>query len=136
MIDALVLAARYPTSRITEPGDVVFCTAPRPAAWVDRHGGSVVAFPAKVLRCKDSRLVPAVVAADINAQADSARAWRAWPLRYVPDDQTAALARATDDLARHRTILLDRIDTIDQLTVALINGTTGGSLDLNQVEGK
>jgi hypothetical protein len=135
MIDALVLAARYPTSRITEPGDVAFCTAPRPAAWVDRHGGSVVAFPAKVLRCKDSRLVPAVVAADINAQADSARAWRAWPLRYVPDDQTAVLARATDDLARHRTILLDRIDTLDQLTATLINGTTGGSLDLNQVEG-
>ena len=96
-IDPLVLAARYPTSRLTERGDVVFCTTPRPAAWVDREGGSVVAFPAKVLRCRDNRLVPAVVAADINAQPESAKAWRAWPLRYVPEDQASALARATDE---------------------------------------
>ena len=62
----------------------------------------MVAFPAKVLRCRDNRLVPAVVAADINAQPESAKAWRAWPLRYVPDDQASALARATDELAKHR----------------------------------
>jgi hypothetical protein len=135
-IDPLVLAARYPTSRLTERGDVVFCTTTRPAAWVDREGGSVVAFPAKVLRCRDNRLVPAVVAVDINAQPESAKAWRAWALRYVPDDQASALMRATDELAKHRADLLDRIETLDQLAVTIINGTAGGSLDLNEVEGK
>ena len=89
-----------------------------------------------MLRCRDNRLVPAVVAADINAQPESAKAWRAWPLRYVPDDQASALARATDEIAKHRAYLLDRIDTLDQLAVTMINGTAGGSLDLNEVEGK
>jgi hypothetical protein len=134
-IDPLVLAARYPTSRLTERGDVVFCNSPRPAARVDRDGGLVVAFPAKALRCRDDRLAPVVVAADINAQPESAKAWRAWPLRYVPNDQASALIRATDELAKHRADLLARIDTLDQLAVTLINGTAGGSLDLNEVEG-
>lgn len=134
-ITPLALAARYPTSRLTEPGDVVFCTASRPAAWVDREGGSVVAFPAKVLRCRDSRLVPAVVAADINAQPAHAKAWRAWTLRSVPADQAAALARAVDEIDRHRADLQDRLVALDQLSAALVAGTADGSLDLTDGEG-
>lgn len=130
-IDPLLLAARYPTSRLTEPGDVVFCTAPRPAARVDREGGSVVVFPAKVLRCRDGRLVPAVVAADINAQPETAKNWRAWALRHVAEDQTAALATTLDDIAQHRQALADRLDTLDELTALLIDAAASGSLDLN-----
>jgi hypothetical protein len=65
-IESLELAANYPSSRLIEPGDVVFCTAPRPLAWVDRDGASVAAFPARVLRCTDPRLVPTVVAEDMS----------------------------------------------------------------------
>ena len=31
-VDRLEFASRYPSGRSTEPGDVVFCTAPRPAS--------------------------------------------------------------------------------------------------------
>lgn len=135
-IDALVLAARYPASRLTEPGDVVFCTAPRrPAAWVDRDGGSVVAFPARVLRCHDRRLVPDVVAADVNAQPETAKVWRAWTLRYTPEDQSAALSSILDGIVGHRRALTDRVDALDEISALLISGTTGGSLDLNLTKG-
>lgn len=134
-IDPLVLAARYPASRLTEPGDVVFRTAPSPAALVDRDGGSVVAFPAKVLRCRDRRLVPAVVAADINVQRETAKAWRAWSMRYTPEDQVSALARMIEDIDRHRRALHDRLDTLDDVSALLIAGATGGSLDLNPTKG-
>jgi hypothetical protein len=43
-------AANNPSGRLTEPGDVVFCTSPRPAALVDMEGGAAVVFPARVLR--------------------------------------------------------------------------------------
>ena len=52
-VDRLEFASRYPSGRSTEPGDVVFCTAPRPGAIVDDAGGSVVAYPARVARITD-----------------------------------------------------------------------------------
>jgi hypothetical protein len=131
----LVLAAGYPQSRLTEPGDVVFCTAPHPAAWVDPEGGSVAVFPAKVLRCRDDRFVPVVVAADINAQSEAAKAWRAWALRQVPADQSAVLSSATDAIARHRADLRDHLANLEQFSDALITAAADGSLDLNDVEG-
>ena len=91
-INQLVLAAKYPSSHLTEPGDVIFCTAPRPAAWVDREGGSVVAFPARILRCLDPDLLPDLIAADICQLEPAEKAWRAWSLRFVPADQRQALA--------------------------------------------
>ena len=49
-ITLLDFAANYPAGPLTEPGDVVFCTSPRPAAMVDAEGGAVVVFPARILR--------------------------------------------------------------------------------------
>lgn len=134
-IDPLVLAARYPASRLTEPGDVVFCTAPRPMAQVDRNGGSVAVFPAKVLRCRDRRLLPAVVAADIKSQPPTAKTWRAWALRYVPEDQVSDLAVTMEDIDAHRRALRDRLDTLDDLSELLLTGVAGGSLDLIPTKG-
>ncbi|HIZ34459.1 MAG TPA: hypothetical protein H9815_01675 [Candidatus Ruania gallistercoris] len=73
VVDRMELAARYPASRLTEPGDVVFTVARRPAAMVDHEGFSVVAFPAQVLRVEHPEvgLVPGVLARDIAA--------RVWP---------------------------------------------------------
>jgi hypothetical protein len=135
-IESLVLAAKYPSSRLTEPGDVVFCTAPRPLAWVDRDGASVAVFPARVLRCTDRHLVPPVVAEDINAQPRHAKAWRAWTLRLVPPDQAVALTQATNEIALHRAYLLDQLQTLEKLATTLINGTASGVLCLTKVKGK
>lgn len=129
-IDRLVLAARYPSARFTEPGDVVFTATPRPAALVDRNGGAVAAFPARVLRSRSAEFVPAVLAVDINALPATARTWRAWNVRTVPDDQSTALIGMLDDLDRHRRSLTDRLTQLDQLTATLITGAAAGAIDL------
>ena len=129
-VDRLVLAAHYPAAEFTEPGDVVFCTAPRPAALVDADGGAVVAFPARVLRSRMARLLPRVLAADVNAQPSTARTWRGWAVHAVPDDQVEALTGMLDDLARHRAALAEQLDALDRLTDALTLGATTGTLDL------
>lgn len=130
-INQLVLAAAYPTSRLTEPGDVIFCTAPHPAAWVDRDGGAVVRFPARTLRCVVPGLLPDLVAADINRQPPAAKAWRAWSLRYVPADQRDALVSQLVAIGRHRTDLLDRLAAVREFEDTMLAVVAGGSLDLN-----
>lgn len=133
-INQLVLAAKYPTSRLTEPGDVIFCTAPRPAAWVDREGGAVVAFPARILRRVGSDLLPDMIAADINQQHPTAKAWRAWPLCFVPTDQCQALAAQSLALARHRADLLDRLAALQEFETTMLAAAAGGSLDLRPTD--
>ncbi|GAP60843.1 hypothetical protein AHiyo1_44440 [Arthrobacter sp. Hiyo1] len=78
-ISLLDFAASNPSGRLTEPGDVVFCTNPRPAALVDAQGGSAVVFPARVLRIDGGDpggLLADVVAADINKLRAEDKAWR------------------------------------------------------------
>lgn len=133
-INQLVLAARYPTSRLTEPGDVIFCTAPRPAAWVERAGGAVVSFPARILRCVDAGLVPDLIAADINQQQPQAKAWRAWSLRYVPTEQRQALAAQLAALAGHRIELLDRLAALQEFETTMLSVVAGGSVDLTPTD--
>ena len=130
-IDRLVLAGHYLTARFTEPGDVVFTVTPQPAAIVDHSGGAVVAFPARILRSRSGAFVPQVLVADITAQPATAKTWRAWSVRTVPADQTAALTGMLDDLDRHRRALTDRISQLDQLAAALVAGTTAGTFDLH-----
>ena len=129
-VDRLVLAAQYPAAVFTEPGDVVFCTAPRPAALVEADGGATVTFPARVLRSRTARLLPRVLAADVNAQSATARTWRGWTVHAVPDDQVEALTGMLDGLAHHRAALAEQLDALDRLTAALTLGATTGTLDL------
>lgn len=129
-VDRLVLAAHSDAFEFTEPGDVVFCTAPHPAAVVDREGGSVVAFPARILRCRDARFVPGALAADINAQPSGARTWRAWTVRRIPDDQAPTLRTLLDELDRHRAELTDRIHTLTCLAESLVEGAAAGAINL------
>lgn len=127
----LALADIYPSHTLTLAGDVVFCTGPRPMALVDRDGGAVVTYPAKVLRAKDERLVPAVLAADIAAQPATARAWRGWTVRRVPVDRAPAVAAMLDDLARQRDAAADRLDALVALATVLAEGAVSGALDLD-----
>ena len=129
--DRLVLADAYPDHVLTRPDDVVFCTGPRPMALVDRDGGAVVTYPAKVLRCVDARLVPAVLAADIAAQPATARAWKGWTVRRVPADRAPAVAAVLDDLARQRDATADRLNALTALAIALADGAVSGVLDLD-----
>lgn len=130
-IDRLVFAANYPVGRYTEPGDVVFCTAPKPAAMVDVDGGSVVIAPARIARVTEGRsLSPHVLAADINAARPHAKSFRLWTIRQTPDDQSVALDRGLADLRSERAALSARISAVDQLTQLLIDGACSGAVTI------
>lgn len=133
-IDLLTFTAHCPSGRLTEPGDVIFCTSPHPAAVVDLAGGSVVQTPARVLRITDhgrDNLLPEVMAADINAMAatvGSARDWHRWPLRRVPTNQRAPLTATLAVIDREREETRRRLARLDGLAIALRDGVTAGSL--------
>jgi hypothetical protein len=122
-VDPVTFAAAYPRSRYTEPGDVVFCTAPRIAAWVDREGGSVVLSPARVVRIVDAPdrertpLLPEVIAADIiTAGVESggrAKDWRRWPVRLIAPHRLDALAAALAAVEAERSALRTRLAALD-----------------------
>ncbi len=125
-LSELELATTYGHVDRTEPGDIVVTAAGGPAAVVDRDGGLVVAFPARVLRCHRPRsstaeeraalarkgehplalapqtFTPEAVAADINAQPPEARNWKAWPITVLPPDQVEVTERLLSELAARR----------------------------------
>ncbi|MFJ6378058.1 hypothetical protein ACIQH9_20350 [Pseudarthrobacter oxydans] len=132
-IGLLELSANYPASRLTQPGDVVFCTSPRPAAMVDGEGGAVVVFPARVLRIDDGDpggLVPDVVAADINQLSNSDKDWRGWRLRRTPDAQRQPLRNALAELQHEQQAARERLGRLDELATLITDGVAGGSLTL------
>lgn len=130
-IDRLRFAAGYPAGRVTEPGDVIFCTAPRPRAFVDAEGTSVVEFPARILRINSRDpigLLSEVVAADIDVLPAAHRAWRRWSLRQVSALQQGALPSALDALRTERERVCARLARLDELTSLLIDGAAAGEI--------
>ncbi|KHL15697.1 hypothetical protein CLV56_3536 [Mumia flava] len=132
-IAALVLAASYPSAGLTEPGDVIFCTAPRPAAIVDDEGSSVVMAPARVLRvdpADPAGLHAEIVAVDINEQPPSARAWRQWRLRRVAEAERSALASTLAAVRTSREAAREQARRLDGLSARLVDGVTSGTVSL------
>jgi N-6 DNA Methylase len=73
-IDRGTLAARYPQTRLTEPGDVIVTTSPSIGAIVDDSGFSVISFPARglrITRAGSEHFTPRVLAALITASQGS-----------------------------------------------------------------
>ncbi|TDW28940.1 hypothetical protein [Cryobacterium psychrophilum] len=137
-IDRLRFAADYPSGRVTEPGDVVFTTVPRPAAIVDREGTSVVLFPARILRINPddpNGLLSEIVASDITALPHEHRGWQRWPLRQVHHRQRAALADALASVRLEQERAHERLAHLDELTSLLMAGVTAGSLTVSQTVG-
>lgn len=136
-IGRLTFAANYPVGQYTEPGDVVFCTAPHPAALVDETGGSVVAFPARIARvARTAPILPQVLAADITSAAPTAKSLRAWTIRQIPDDERARLDIILRDLRLHRTQLLERVNYLDELTDLVTQGVAHQRLHLDSTNAK
>jgi hypothetical protein len=132
LIDRLRLAAEYPRSRYTQPGDVVFCTAPRPAAVIDREGFSIVAAPARVLRLAPNAqpgLLPEVLAQAIS-QASGSGGWRLWPVPLIPAAQIDAVRSALAAVAEAREAAAARVTTLDALAAGLVRGVASGSVTL------
>lgn len=128
-IDRLVLAAKYPAARLTEPGDVVLCTVPRPHAFIDAAGLSVVSYPARVLRINPSDpagLLSQLLALDIAAQ--STREWKRWRVRRVVPAERAGLAQTLQSVAAERAKLVEQLRTLDDLVGVLVGGVVAGTL--------
>lgn len=129
-IDLLVLADAYPAARVTEPGDVVFCTGPRPAAVVDTEGSAVVLYPARVLRLDRNNsggLHPHVLAADINAVPSGDGSWKRWPVRRMDQGQQM-LTEVLAELAQQRDAARKRLQQLEELTTLVLDGVAGGTL--------
>lgn len=132
-VDRLAFLGGWEANRLTEPGDVVFCSSPRPAAVVDTAGGCAVEFPARILRVHPvvgEGLSPHVLAHDINAQPAHAREWRSWPVRRVPASQLGPLTDAVTSVARERHDALARATDLGLLTDTLIRAVCDGALVL------
>lgn len=132
-VDRLTFLGTYDVARLTEPGDVVFCTSPRPRAAVDETGGSAVQYPARVLRVDPVRgegLVSRLVASAINAQPARSRAWRSWSLPRVPAGQVIPLGTALAALDHAKAATRARLVELDELHHTLVQGVTSGSFAL------
>ena len=132
-ISLLDFAAACPTGRLTEPGDVVFCTSPRPAAMVDHEGGAVFVFPARILRIDDGDprgLVPDVVAADINSFPGADKTWRSWRLRRTPDAQRQPLVQVLAVLQHEQHEARRRLERLEELATLFTDGVADKSLTL------
>src|SRR5699024_12747878 len=106
----------------TGPCDVVSTATPNPAAMVDVAWFWRVEFPAQVRRVRSSALVPAMLAQERNAQAHSARRWRQWQVRLVPEEQAPPLAEALGQIARAHVELRARARVLSMLSEELTAG--------------
>lgn len=133
-IDRLGFFSRYSSGRLSEPGDIVYVSSPRPAAVVDAEGFSVVEAPARVFRVPDrgrGRVVPEVVAADINAVGPDARDPGAWTVRLVPPGQGEALTRTLAVLRTEERALQRRLALLSDLREGLMDGVAAGVVGMS-----
>jgi len=129
--DPLVLERHISQARRTEPGDVVFTHTPRPAAFVDAAGGSVVAAPARVLRLgKEAPVGPHLLAWTVNRQPASAREWRAWRIPIPAPPEQARLEMALLEVVHLRDELRQRLDAATALANELIVGVAAAAVTL------
>ncbi|ACQ82157.1 conserved hypothetical protein [Beutenbergia cavernae DSM 12333] len=135
-VDRLALERDHPGVRLTEPGDVVFTTSPRPMALVDYEGLSVVCAPSRVLRLsgETAGLLPEVIAGVIRALPAGAKRWRMWDVPLVPADQAAPLTAALAAVRTRRETTRARLATLDALEAALLTGVSDGAVMLTPDE--
>jgi len=128
-IDRLLLANAYPSASLTMPGDVIFSAGAQPQAIVDAEGASVVLYPARILRIKESDsagLVAELLAADIPQQ--SSRDWKRWVVRRVVHTERAGLAAALQAVAAERAALVERMRMLTTVEETIAGGVVAGTL--------
>lgn len=131
-IDRLVVAARYNSAVLTEPGDVVFSTNP-PRAVVDEVGGAIVATPSRILRLGRQRagLGPRALAAAINCLGDNSE-WKTWPIPAFPPAQVQRVEDALGDVTEYLTRVRKHEAAAASLITSLIQGVAAGAVILDQ----
>lgn len=131
-VDALLARGRYARG-VTEPGDVVVISTPRPRAIVDADGGSLVAYPARIVRLLRGGS-PHAVAAAVNALPDRAGSWQSWTVPEPAADAAAGLEAALQRLAERRRALQQELCELAELESDMIDGVTSGALVVSPME--
>jgi hypothetical protein len=139
-VDRALFARTHRSARLTEPGDVLVTTVPRPGAMVDTHGYGVAQFPVRVLRipaAEAAQFTPRVLAALLFADgsgtrtAGAVRAGRSLEyqrLRMLPPDQVRQLDRLLGDMDARRDLARQELDVLGELQDAVIGGLIDGTL--------
>ncbi|SDC39430.1 hypothetical protein SAMN05216410_1789 [Sanguibacter gelidistatuariae] len=137
-IDHLTLAATYPRTQFTEPGDVIYVAAGTLRAIVDPDGASLVRFPARVLRVHAGHpgrggrgVVPELVCRAINAHGrdPAQRSWKTTPVPIVPLDQLAPVARAAGAVDAALEAAQRRLDQLRELKELVLDGAARALLN-------
>ena len=141
------IASHYPRAELTRPGDIVLANSisTGPAAQVDRIGGALVAYPARVLRLRsrgrtddhdesptasesgNKVFTPEAVADDINRLPVTAQDWRVWPLTLLPEDQLEATETVLTQIADRCAQLRTALAQTEAVTGALIGALGAGA---------
>ena len=123
---------RYPRSARTNPGDVVFVEHPRPQAWVDVRGGSMVASPARILRLEaTAEIGPRLLAAAINRLPATPSEWQSWSVPVMTGAEAQRLEEALAEVDAFEVELRQRAAAAKDLASALIDGVAAGALTLD-----
>ncbi|MFD6673175.1 hypothetical protein ACFWDA_02195 [Rhodococcus zopfii] len=142
-VDRLVHTAKYPSSRYTEPGDIVFCTAPRFGITVDTDGASLVLAPARVLRVRNGTvngLVPGLITRHLRQLAADdkptgairgGRRWQDWTVPVIAPQRVAAAETVLAEFESRRHDAQQLLDSLDLLADTIIDGVTRGVLSVD-----
>ena len=145
-VDWEVFAQNYPNARLTEPGDVLVTTIPRPGAMVDKHGYAIAEFPVRILRipaAETEQFTPRVLAALLFAggsgtrAAGAVRAGRALEdhrVLLLPPVQVRRLDQLLAEIDARRDLAQRELDVLAELQTAAIGGLIDGTLTLTSDE--
>jgi len=139
-VDRALFARAHPSARLTEPGDVLATTVPRPGVMVDTRGYAIAEFPVRILRipaAEAEQFTPRVLAALLFADGTGTRAagavrpGRSLEHRRVtvlPPDQVRHLDRLLGEIDARRDLARRELDVLGELQDAAIGGLINGTL--------
>jgi hypothetical protein len=145
-VDREVFARAHPNTRLTEPGDILLTTGPRPGAIADTRGYAIVEFPVRVLRIPAAeseqftyRTLAALLFADGSGgrATGAVRAGRSLEEQRVillPPAQVRQLDRLLASIDARRDLARRELNVLDELQHATIGGLIDGTLTLTSDE--
>jgi hypothetical protein len=141
-IDRELFASRYPNAKLTQPGDVLVTTVPRPGATIDWDGYAIAEFPVRILRipaAEAEQFTPRVMCALLFGDGSGVRppgAVRAadsldeQQLLLLPPGQVRALDELLASIDARRALAQQEIDILDDLRDVAVGGLIDGTLTM------
>lgn len=113
----------------------MFLEKPTPQAWIDTHGGSLVASPAKLLRIgPDAAFGPHLLATAVNTLAEPGSEWQTWSIPNLNDDDAHHLETVLAQVDAYRREAEAKVRAAHNLATALIDGVAAGAVTLDTAD--